>query len=93
MGIHGEPGREYRLLPAKNTATEVAQVLIDGVLARLPSQSNSNREEIAVLINNLGEFPQHLWQIIKTLSALHDFRIQIRWIASNGDGHHDQVIH
>lgn len=54
MGIHGEPGREQRLLPAQGAASFVADLLVEGVLARLPTAAN---DRIVVLLNNLGALP------------------------------------
>lgn len=54
MGIHGEPGREKRILPASQTASSVATILVEGVLARLPIGGD---ETAAVMVNNLGSLP------------------------------------
>jgi dihydroxyacetone kinase len=48
LGIHGEPGVSSHAMP---TAAELAELLVDGVLAEKPSRS-SNR--VAVILNGLG---------------------------------------
>jgi dihydroxyacetone kinase len=53
MGIHGESGREQATLPTENASKYIAQVLVDGVLAR-SSINLSADDKVAVLINNLG---------------------------------------
>ncbi|GAA1177128.1 dihydroxyacetone kinase family protein [Nesterenkonia xinjiangensis] len=48
LGIHGEPGVEDRPL---GTADEVADLLVDGLLAELPEQHTGR---VAMLLNGLG---------------------------------------
>ena len=51
LGIHGEPGiREVPL----GTAAEVADVLLDGVLAEEPARTGAYAGRVAVLLNGLG---------------------------------------
>ncbi|WP_344552474.1 dihydroxyacetone kinase family protein, partial [Pseudokineococcus marinus] len=54
LGIHGEPGLEEREL---GTADEVADLLLDGVLAEEPARGEGRqgyRGRVAVLVNGLG---------------------------------------
>ncbi len=51
MGIHGEKGIEVRKMM---TADEVADVMVDQILADLPLQKG---EEVSVMINGLGGTP------------------------------------
>ncbi len=51
MGIHGEPGIEVRRMM---TADEIADVLLDRILADMPVGSG---EEVSVMVNGLGATP------------------------------------
>lgn len=51
MGIHGEPGIEVREMM---TADEVAQTLLDKIVADMPL---ANGDEVSVMINGLGATP------------------------------------
>ncbi|MBR8743222.1 dihydroxyacetone kinase family protein [Nocardiopsis sp. MG754419] len=53
LGIHGEPGLEHRPLP---TADEVADLLVDGVLAEREAASAAvgGSDRVALLLNGLG---------------------------------------
>lgn len=52
LGIHGEPGIEHR---PRGTTTEVADLLVDGVLAEEPPRGEGGYERrVAVLVNGLG---------------------------------------
>lgn len=52
MGIHGEPGLREAAL---GTANEVAEILVDGLLAELPEGIDSAAgQQVAVLTNGLG---------------------------------------
>ncbi|MBY6413979.1 dihydroxyacetone kinase family protein [Rhodococcus sp. BP-252] len=48
LGIHGEPGVSSHAMP---TASELAELLVDGVLAEKPAGSG---DRIAVILNGLG---------------------------------------
>lgn len=52
MGIHGEPGIDVCNLM---TADEIAQVLLDKILADMPVNSG---EEVSVMVNGLGATPK-----------------------------------
>ena len=58
MGIHGEPGIERTEL---KTADEIAQIIIDKILADGPYQSG---DEISILVNSLGATPQEELYIV-----------------------------
>jgi dihydroxyacetone kinase len=64
LGIHGEPGiRETQL----GTADDVADLLIDGLLAERPLESGSS---VAVLVNGLGATSSdELFLVFRRLSA------------------------
>ncbi|MEG2350645.1 MAG: dihydroxyacetone kinase subunit DhaK, partial [Hungatella sp.] len=51
MGIHGEPGIEISKLL---TADEVAQVILNKILADMPLEKD---DEISVMVNGLGATP------------------------------------
>lgn len=62
MGIHGESGREQKLLPSANAAIVIAKELVDAIIgsidrvltSRINIQTGSN---VALLVNNLGSLP------------------------------------
>ena len=54
LGIHGEPGREQVVMRQGAAATQVAELLVGGVLSRLPVAAG---EGVALLLNNLGAVP------------------------------------
>ncbi|MEM1483804.1 dihydroxyacetone kinase subunit DhaK [Oscillospiraceae bacterium PP1C4] len=51
MGIHGEPGIEVRKMM---TADEVAQTILDQILADMPVEQD---DELSVMVNGLGATP------------------------------------
>ncbi|NVN00503.1 dihydroxyacetone kinase family protein [Arthrobacter sp. SDTb3-6] len=51
MGIHGEPGIETVPLPS---ARELAELLVDRVLAERPDGLTSNADRVGVIVNGLG---------------------------------------
>jgi len=72
MGIHGEPGREKRVLPEANTADTVADLMVEAVVAAdvdtpppVPDGMSSvvtdghpsKESSIVLLVNNLGATP------------------------------------
>ncbi|MGU3498433.1 dihydroxyacetone kinase family protein [Mycobacterium sp. C31M] len=64
LGIHGEPGVSSHPMP---TAHELAELLVDGVLAEKP-EGSSNR--IAVILNGLGRTKyEELFVVWKTVAA------------------------
>lgn len=64
LGIHGEPGVSSHEMP---TATELADLLVDGVLAEKPAGSSGR---IAVILNGLGRTKyEELFVVWKTVAA------------------------
>jgi dihydroxyacetone kinase len=64
LGIHGEPGISSHAMP---TATELADLLVDGVLAENPAGAT---DRVAVLLNGLGRTKyEELFVVWKTVSA------------------------
>mmetsp|Transcript_21554 Transcript_21554/g.30882 ORF Transcript_21554/g.30882 Transcript_21554/m.30882 type:complete len:514 (+) Transcript_21554:235-1776(+) len=58
MGIHGESGREQRMLPADSAAKAVAELLVDGILSSFEGDDlKEGGAQVAVLLNNLGALP------------------------------------
>lgn len=65
LGIHGEPGISESPLP---TAAELGQLLVEGVLAELPSQEN---KKIGAILNGLGSTKyEELFIVWATISRL-----------------------
>jgi len=58
MGIHGESGREQRMLPVDSAAKTVAELLVDGILSSFKEEDlKEDSKQVAVLLNNLGALP------------------------------------
>ena len=65
LGIHGEPGVSSHVMP---TAAELADVLVDGVLAEKPDGAS---DRVAVILNGLGRTKyEELFVVWKTVAAL-----------------------
>lgn len=65
LGIHGEPGISEEDLP---TASQLADILVNGVLAEFAGEKSSR---IAVILNGLGATKyEELFVVWKTVSAL-----------------------
>lgn len=65
LGIHGEPGVSSHAMPR---ADELAQLLVDGVLAEKPAGASGR---VAVILNGLGRTKyEELFVVWKTVSAL-----------------------
>ncbi|WP_304105905.1 dihydroxyacetone kinase family protein [Mycolicibacterium bacteremicum] len=64
LGIHGEPGVSSHAMP---TATELADLLVAGVLAEKPAGAS---ERVAVILNGLGRTKyEELFVVWKTVAA------------------------
>ncbi|MGN7781364.1 dihydroxyacetone kinase family protein [Mycolicibacterium sp. 22603] len=64
LGIHGEPGVSSHAMP---TATELAELLVAGVLAEKPAGAS---ERVAVILNGLGRTKyEELFVVWKTVAA------------------------
>ncbi len=64
LGIHGEPGVSSHTMP---TATELAELLVAGVLAEKPAGAS---ERVAVILNGLGRTKyEELFVVWKTVAA------------------------
>jgi triose/dihydroxyacetone kinase / FAD-AMP lyase (cyclizing) len=78
MGIHGEAGREQRVLVPNNAANTVADIMIEGILGndatglpcRLALQEN---DAVGVLLNNLGGLP-----VIETLIVVRQVIVNLK---------------
>lgn len=69
LGIHGEPGISEDALP---TAAQLANILVDGVLAEFASEKS---KRIAVILNGLGATKyEELFVVWKSVSTLLDDR-------------------
>src|SRR5699024_5200715 len=65
LGIHGEPGIDERPMPS---ATELAKLLVDGVLAEVPELDS---QRVAVVLNGLGTVKyEEMFVVFKHASAL-----------------------
>ncbi|MGU3655067.1 dihydroxyacetone kinase family protein [Mycolicibacterium sp. A43C] len=64
LGIHGEPGVSSHAMP---TATELAELLVAGVLAEKPAGAS---DRVAVILNGLGRTKyEELFVVWKTVAA------------------------
>lgn len=64
LGIHGEPGVSSHTMP---TAAELAELLVDGVLAETPDGA---ADRVAVVLNGLGRTKyEELFVVWKTVAA------------------------
>lgn len=85
LGIHGEPGREQRSIPSTQAAEQLAEVMIDSILgASGRLQVDTNEDEVAVLLNNLGglsilELSICMREVIANLKArgLHIYSVHV----------------
>jgi dihydroxyacetone kinase len=62
MGIHGEPGRESRSLPADKAADKLADIMLESILGSGPGSPDARLEtspddSVVLLVNNLGATP------------------------------------
>ncbi|NTY61831.1 dihydroxyacetone kinase family protein [Mycolicibacterium sphagni] len=65
LGIHGEPGVSSHSMPS---ATDLAAMLVSGVLAEKPTDAS---DRVAVILNGLGRTKyEELFVVWKTVSAL-----------------------